>query len=768
MPMNEKVQIAIEGMTCVSCARNIEGFAKTLPGVKSAEVSFPLEKAFVELDSRKTSSAQVAQKITAQLGYRAFPESDESAADAEARAHNEEIRRQRNYTIVSWLIAIPVMLGTFREYWILSSFVPAFFANSYFLWLLTTPLMFGPGWQFFRGTWRGLKHGFTDMNLLVATGTGAAYLLGIINTLFPQAGFGGPEVAFFETAALLIAFLVLGRYLEALTRGRASEAIKKLMGLRVKNARVIRNGKEEIIPIDAIAVGDLVVVKPGEKIPVDGVIREGYSAIDESMITGESVPVDKKAGDPVIGATINTSGLITFEALKIGKDTMLSQIIRFIEDAQLAKPKIQKLADHVSANFILIVHILALAVFIFWFFVGYDFFFTPGSKFLLSSIVLSSVPASVFAVLLSITVLIISCPCAVGLATPSAIMAGTANGADNGILIRGGDALERASTIDTIVLDKTGTLTRGKPSLTDIVSISDFTEEQILQFAASAEKGSEHPLGAAIVEGAEKRSIAFKAISDFTAIPGQGIEVRVGAHRVHFGNRALMQEQGIPLPQADSVAMEKFEEEGKTVMLLAVDSAVKGFIGVADTLKENSARVVEELKKTGMRVIMLTGDNPRTARAIAKKAGISEFLAEVLPERKADEIKKLQQSGKKVAMVGDGINDAPALTQADAGIAIGSGSDIAKEAGQIVLVKDDVRDIIHAFDLSKITMRKIKENLFWAFVYNTLGIPIAAGILYPGFRLLVSPELAALFMAFSSVSVTLNTLRLKRWQPKII
>ncbi len=763
--MTQKIQINIEGMTCVSCARNIEGFVMTIPGVKSSEVSFPLEKAFVELDASVTAGSELAQKITAQLGYKAFVETEESAADKETKVHQEEIRRQRNYTIVSWLIAIPVMLGTFREYWILSSFVPEFFANSYFLWLLTTPLMFGPGWQFFIGTWRGLRHGFTDMNLLVATGTGAAYLLGVTNTLFPKAGFGGPEVAFFETAALLIAFLVLGRYLEALTRGRASEAIKKLMGLKVKNARVMRNGKEEIIPIDSIAVGDLVVVKPGEKIPVDGVMREGYSAIDESMITGESVPVDKKTGDSVIGATINKSGLIKFEAVKIGKDTMLSQIITFIEEAQLAKPKIQKLADKVSANFILIVHILALLVFLFWFFVGYDYFFTAGSKFLLSNIVLSSVPISVFAVLLSITVLIISCPCAVGLATPSAIMAGTANGANNGILIRGGDALERASKIDTVVLDKTGTLTKGRPSLTDVHSTSDLTETEILRLAASAEKGSEHPLGEAIVEAAKEKKLVFETVSDFKAIPGQGIEALLGTKQIYFGNRRLMKDKNIPLPGVN-FTVEKLEEEGKTIMLLAVNGKIKGFIGVADTLKENSAQAVKKLKELGMRVIMLTGDNPRTARAIAEKVGISEFLAEVLPGHKADEIKKLQKGGKIVAMVGDGINDAPALMQADAGIAIGSGSDIAKEAGQIVLIKDDIQDVIHAFDLSKATMRKIKENLFWAFIYNALGVPIAAGILYPGFKLLVSPELAALFMALSSVSVTLNTLRLKRWRPK--
>ncbi len=758
-------------MTCVSCARNIEGFIRTLPGVRSVEVSFPLEKAFVELDGSVIGAAEVAQKITANLGYKAFAESgmeEETAGEKEAKNHREEVRRQRNYAVISWLIAIPVMLGTFREYLGLSAFVPGILSNSYVLWLLTTPLMFGPGRQFFVGTYRGLKHGFTDMNLLVATGTGAAYILGIINTLFPNAGFGGPKVAFFETAALLIAFLVLGRYLEALTRGRASEAIKKLMGLKVKTARVVRNGAEAVIDIDAIVVGDLIIVKPGEKIPVDGIVREGYSAVDESMITGESIPVEKRAGDPVIGATINKSGLITCEAVKIGKDTMLSQIVKFIEEAQLAKPKIQKLADKVSANFILIVHVIALLVFLFWFFAGYDLFFAAGSKFLLSSTVLSSVPASVFAVLLSITVLIISCPCAVGLATPSAIMAGTAKGAEKGILIRGGDALERASKIQVVVLDKTGTLTKGQPSLTDLVKSADAEETEVLRLAASAEKGSEHPLGEAIVKAAEEKGMVMEKISDFEAIPGHGIKARVGGKQIYLGNRSLMADKNIPVPAALAAQMETLEGEGKTVMILAADGRIQGLIGVADTLKENSKKAVQKLQALGMKAVMLTGDNQRTAKAIAAKIGIKDVLAEVLPERKAEEIKKIQKEGYKVAMVGDGINDAPALTQAEVGIAIGSGSDIAKEAGQIILVKDDLRDIISAFDLSKKTMSKIKENLFWAFVYNALGVPIAAGILYPPLRLLVSPELAGLFMAVSSVSVTLNTLRLKRYQPKPI
>ncbi len=486
------------------------------------------------------------------------------------------------------------------------------------------------------------------------------------------------------------------------------------------------------------------------------------------MITGESIPVEKKESDPVIGATINLTGLIRLEATRIGKDTMLSQIIKFIEDAQLAKPKIQKLADKVSGNFILVIHVLALLVFLFWFFVGYDLFFASGSAFLLSSITLSTVPISVFAVLLSITVLIISCPCAVGLATPSAIAAGTAKGAEHGILIKGGDALERASKVDTVVLDKTGTLTKGKPAVTDIMNTGSLDANQILQIAASAEKGSEHPLGEAMVKAALEKNLVFSPINHFQAIPGHGIEAVIDGKKIYLGNRQLMKIQKILLDDSVEEKMQRMEEDGKTAMILAVNGMIEGLIAVADTLKEDSLAAVSALQKMGFKALMLTGDNWRTAQAIAKQIGIQDVLAEVLPEHKALEVKKLQQQGSVVAMVGDGINDAPALTQADVGIAIGSGSDIAKEAGQIVLVKEDLRDIINAFDLSKKTMRKIKENLFWAFVYNALGVPLAAGILYPWFKFLVSPELAALFMAFSSVSVTLNTLLLRRYKFKYL
>ncbi|MBI4345100.1 MAG: copper-translocating P-type ATPase [Euryarchaeota archaeon] len=763
--IKESITLKVSGMTCASCAQSIEKALGNLEGVSSASVNFAMGRATVHYDPELVGVAGIKRAVK-DIGYEASDIEEVTVEDRERAARKREIMVQGINTLVSWVLAIPIMLGTFREYWILSSFVPGVLADPYTLWLLTTPIMLGPGRQFFVGTYKGLKHGYTDMNLLIATGTGAAYTLGVINTLFPDAGFGGPEMAFFETAALLTAFLVLGRFLEALTKGRTSEAIRRLMGLRAKTALVVRDGKEIEAPIEDVRVGDLVIVKPGEKIPVDGMVREGYSAVDESMITGESIPVEKKAGDEVIGATINQTGLLRFEATKVGKDTALAQIIRFIEEAQASKPKIQKLADVVAGHFILAVHALALIVFFFWFFVGYDRFFTPGGKFLLSSITISAVSAFVFAMLLSITVLVISCPCAVGLATPSAIMAGTGKGAEYGILIKGGDALERAHKINTIVLDKTGTLTKGRPSLTDVVVARGYKEEEVLRLAAVAEKGSEHPLGEAIVRGAEGRGIGLERAEAFEAIPGQGIEAKYRGKKILLGNRRLMKDRGVKGVEPLLGEMERLENDGKTAMLVALEDEAIGIIAVADTLKEYSKDAVRELQRMGLETIMLTGDNARTADAIARQIGVDRVLAEVLPEEKADVIKGLQAEGKVVAMVGDGINDAPALTQADVGIAIGSGTDIAKEAGHIVLIKEDLRDIITALELSKRTMRMIKENLFWAFAYNTVGIPIAAGVLYPSFGLLVSPELAALFMATSSVSVTMNTLLLKRFRPR--
>ncbi len=764
-PVRHEIVLKALGMASPHCAGLVEKALMDTPGVLSAGINFSIETVKIAYDPSVVTVAQIKKAIL-DAGYKPIDIEGESAEDREREARRQDIRKQGVFTAVSWLLSVPIMLGTFREYFGISSFTPEWLANTYVLWALTTPLMIGPGAQFFIGTYRGLKHGYTDMNLLIATGTGAAYILGIVNTLFPDAGFGGPEVAFFETAALLIAFLVTGRYLEALTKGRTSEAIRKLMGLKAKTARIIRDGQEVEIPVDDVVVGDLVVVRPGEKMPVDGLVRDGYSAVDESMITGESIPVEKNVGDQVIGATINKTGLLKFEATKVGRETALAQIIKLIEDAQAAKPKIQRLADKVAGRFILAVHVLALFTFLFWFFIGYGQYFRGGT-FLLSSVSLFSISPGVFSVLLAITVLIISCPCAVGLATPSAIMAGTGKGAEYGILIKGGDALERAHKVNTIVLDKTGTLTRGEPSLTDVVASDGIGEREALRLAAIAERGSEHPLGESIVRGAESRGLRLEDAEHFVAIPGHGIAAEHRGKAILLGNRKLMKDRGVQNVEKFLPHMERFEAEGKTAMLLAVDGIAVGVIAVADTLKEYSAEAVARLKKMGLQVVMLTGDNRRTAEAIARKVGIDSALAEVLPEDKANEIKRLQSQGRIVAMVGDGINDAPALTQADVGIAIGSGTDIAKEAGHIILVKEDLRDIVTALELSRKTMRKIKQNLFWAFIYNAGGVPLAAGLLYPLFPILVSPELAALFMATSSVSVTLNTLLLKRFQPSL-
>ncbi len=765
-PVRHEVVLKALGMASPHCAGLVEKALLDTSGVLSADVNFSLEIVKIGYDPSAVTVADLKKAIL-DTGYKPLDVEGESVEDRERAARRKEIRKQAVFTAMSWILSVPIMLGTFREYFSISSFTPEWIANPYALWALTTPLMIGPGAQFFVGTYRGLKHGYTDMNLLIATGTGAAYVLGVVNTVFPTAGFGGPEVAFFETAALLISFLVTGRYLEALTKGRTSEAIRKLMGLKAKTARIVRGGQEVEVPVDDVQVGDLVVVRPGEKVPVDGVVREGYSALDESMITGESIPVEKKAGDEVIGATMNKTGMLRFEATKVGKETALAQIVKLIEDAQAAKPKIQRLADKVAGHFILAVHVLALFTFLFWFFVGYGAYFRGGT-FLLSSTSVASISPGVFSLLLAITVLIISCPCAVGLATPSAIMAGTGKGAEYGVLIKGGDALERAHKVDTVILDKTGTLTKGEPSLTDVHVVEPHKADCILRLAAIAERGSEHPLGEAIVRGAEARGLTLADAQKFEAIPGHGISAEFEGHSILLGNRKLMRDRKVEGLDAVLPKLEELESDGKTAMIIAVNGDVAGVVAVADTLKEHSAEAVAKLQRMGLEVAMLTGDNRRTADAIARRVGITRVLPEVLPDDKAKEVKRLQQEGRTVAMVGDGINDAPALTTADVGIAIGSGTDIAKEAGHIVLVKEDLRDIVTALELSKKTIRKIKQNLFWAFVYNAAGVPIAAGILYAVFPVLVSPELAALFMATSSVSVTMNTLLLKRFRPSML
>jgi len=757
------ITLKVGGMHCASCAINIEKALLKTEGIVSANVSFPLEQARISYDPEIIPISGIKKAIE-DVGYTASEKLEKLEADREQRAREAEIKRQKINFIIALTLAIPISLGDMgRNIAWLSPYTPLIPQNDILLFILATIVMLFPGRQFFEGTYRGLKHGVTDMNLLIATGTGAAYTISVAAT-FLDLGEAYSHT-YYDTAALLIMFIVLGRYLEALTKGKTSEAIRKLMGLAAKTARIIVNGEEKEIPVEDVAVDDIVVVRPGEKIPVDGKVIDGLTAVDESMITGESLPVEKTAGDEVIGATINKTGMIRFKATKVGSDTALAQIIRLVENAQTQKAPIQRLADIVAGHFILAVHMLALLTFFFWFFIGFEYFDVPATFMAMGEMSAStSVPISpfLFALLISITVLIISCPCAVGLATPTAIMVGTGKGAENGILIKGGDALERAQKLDTIVFDKTGTLTKGEPALTDVVAIKG-TENDVLKLAAIAEKGSEHPLGEAVLKGAKAHSIDVPDAEEFKAIPGKGVEVRYDGKRILIGTRKLMVENGIDITQVNN-KMEELELEGKTAMLVSKDNELAGIIAVADTLKENSKEAVQDLRRMGFTVAMITGDNKRTADAIGKQVGIDRVLSEVLPEDKAAEVKKLQAEGKKVAMVGDGINDAPALMQSDVGIAIGSGTDVAIESAQIVLIKNDVGDVAKAIKLSKLTLNKIKQNLFWAFFYNSVGIPIAAGILYPFTQppFLINPALAAAAMAASSVSVTTNTLLMKR------
>jgi len=761
----DTARFRITGMTCAMCVATNEEVIGDLPGVAKVIVNLASESAMVEYAPDITTLAEIKKAVT-DVGYGVAEDvSGQQALDREREARQHDVRYQLINLIIAGTLGTLVMIGMLQPYWFFPKFVPMWLNNKVGLFFLTTPIVFGPGRQFFVKSWNGLRHGLTDMNLLYATGIGAAYGIAVVNTFWPDAGFGGKEVTFYEAAGLLTAFIILGRYLEAVTRGRTSEAIRRLLRLQPKQARVVREGQEVEIAAEEVQVDDILAVRPGEAIPVDGIVTDGYSSVDQSMITGESIPVEKRAGDEVIGATINKTGAFKFRATRVGKDTALSQIIRLVEDAQTTKAPIQKIADRVAGKFILGVHALALATFLFWFFIGYNLWFNPQSHLLLTPYTLTAVSAFGFALIISVTVLVISCPCAVGLATPAAIMAGSGKGAEFGILFKGADAIEATSKLQVVIFDKTGTLTKGQPSVTDVIAkIGD--EKEVLRLAAVAEKNSEHPLGEAIVLGARERGLELEDADNFNAIPGQGVEVQLKGRNILLGNRKLMAERSISLASLLADA-EKLEQAGKTAMFVAVDNAAVGLVAVADTLKETSALAVEELHKMGIEVAMITGDNRRTAEAIAKQVGIDRVLAEVLPENKADEVKKLQQEGKTVAMVGDGINDAPALAQADVGIAIGSGTDVAKETGHVILMKDDLLDVVAGMQVARATINKVKENLFWAFGYNTLAIPLGFGILYPFFQQVVSPELAALLMAFSSLSVTLNTLRMRGFVPAI-
>jgi Cu+-exporting ATPase len=761
----DRIELLVLGMMGTHCQQNIERAVGALEGVANVEVNLGTDTVAVEYAAGVISSAQIKKTIR-ELGYEVSDKAEgEAALDRERQARQQEVRRQLMNLLVAFPLGLLVMLGTFRDYWVLDKVIPEFLANKYTLWALTTPVVLGPGRQFFVNSFNGLRRGVTDMNLLYATGIGAAYFIAVVNTFWPDAGFGGEKATFYESAALLTSFIVLGRYLEAVTRGRTSEAIRKLMKLQPKRARVLRGDQELEIGADEVEVGDICLVRPGESIPVDGLVVDGYSAVDESMITGESIPVEKKTGDEVIGGTINKTGAFRFRATKVGKETALAQIVKLVEDAQATKAPIQRLADSVAGQFILGVHLLALGVFLFWFFGGFNWWFDPDSRFLLSPAELSGLEVFGFSLLLSVTVLVISCPCAVGLATPSAIMAGSGLGAQNGILFKGADAMETTAKLQTIIFDKTGTLTQGEPSVTDVVSVNG-SRDEVLRLAAIAERNSEHPLGEAIVRGAQERGLDVPSAEEFVAIPGHGVEARQDGVTILLGNRKLMAQKGVGLdgllPEA-----ERLEGEGKTAMFVASGDRALGVIAVADTLKPTSARAVQELHRLGLEVAMITGDNRRTAEAIARQVGIDRVLAEVLPQDKAAEVRKLQEQGRRVAMVGDGINDAPALAQADVGIAIGSGTDVAKETGHVILVKDDLLDVVAAIQVARFTMRKVKQNLGWAFGYNTLAIPLGAGLLYPFTAQIVSPELAAFLMAISSLSVTLNAMSMRGFRPHI-
>jgi Cu+-exporting ATPase len=761
-----RIELLVLGMTPGHCEHVIGPAVRGLSGVQDISFNFATDTVTVDYLDSVIPAAEI-KKVIRGLGYEVHDKGEGAdSLDRERELRQQEIRRQTRNMLIAWPLASIVMLLTFSMYEPLDSLLPDWSDSKVLLFVLTTPLVFGPGRQFFVHSWNGLRRGVTDMNLLYATGIGAAYGIAVINTFFPDAGFGGERAVFYEAAALLIAFIVLGRYLEAITRGRTSESIRKLMTLRPRRATVLREGQEIEIPADEVIVGDIVIVRPGDAIPVDGKVIEGYSSVDESMISGESIPVEKSAGDDVIAGTINKTGAFRFEASRVGADMAISQIIRLVEEAQASKAPIQALADRVAGHFILGVHALALAVFVFWFFAGYDLWFDASTRLMLTPYELAELEVFGFALLISVTVLIISCPCAVGLATPAAMMAGTGKGAEYGILFKGADAVEAVSRVQTVILDKTGTLTRGAPSVTDVV-VADpatATPDEVLALAATVEKNSEHPLGEAIVRAARERGLDMQDPEAFDSIPGRGVEATLGGEPVLLGNRGLMQDHGIDIAGQVTEA-ERLENEGKTVMFVASSGRMAGLVAVADTLKDTSVQAVRELRRMGLKVVMLTGDNARTANAIARQVEVDRVLAEVLPQDKAAEVRKLQEEGQIVAMVGDGVNDAPALAQADVGIAIGSGADVARETGNIILIRDDVLDVAAAVQVGRQTMRLVRQNLIWAFGYNMAAIPLAAGILYPFTHQIVSPELAAMLMAVSSFSVTMNTLRMRGYRP---
>src|SRR5829696_911012 len=740
------------GLTCASCVGRAERALAKVAGLLEANVNLANERATVEYLAGEVETRKLEKAIEG-AGYGVIGEDESSSVED---SHERDYRMLRTDFLLAAALTAVILVGSLPHMFEFMLPIPTGWLNLGLL-LLATPVQFWAGWRFYRGAWGALKHGQANMNALVVMGTSAAYLYSVVATLVPQLFAAGRADVYFDTSALIITLILLGRLLEAGAKGRTNEAVKKLAGLQAKTARVVRGGAELDVPVESVEIGDVVVVRPGEKIPVDGCVVSGESAVDESMITGESIPVMKREGDEVIGATMNGSGSFHFKASKVGQDTALYQIMRMVEEAQGSKAPIQRLADRISALFVPAVIGVPAATFLVW-------------------LVIGPAPALTFALLNAVAVLIIACPCAMGLATPTSIMVGSGKGAESGILIRGGEALEGAHQLDTVVLDKTGTLTKGVPELTDVVVWDGIGDVELLRLVASAERGSEHPLGEAIVRGAKRRGLSFFEVEGFEAVSGGGVRASVEGQEVLVGSRRFLSESGA---HGDGLVArgEELAREGKTPVFVAVDGRPVGLLAVADAAREESGEAVRRLHALGLEVAMLTGDNRRTAEAIARELGVDRVVAEVRPEDKAYEVKRLQAEGKRVGMVGDGINDAPALAQADVGIAIGTGTDVAMEAADLTLISGDVRGVARAIGLSKATVRNIKQNLFWAFAYNVALIPVAAGILYPLFaegsvpRLLrpffgeygfLNPVLAAAAMALSSVAVLSNALRLRR------
>ncbi len=772
---DSEVVFDLEGMTCASCAMRIEKGLKKVLGVKLASVNLATEKATVTFDPEQTGIEQMVQKVDA-VGYKATPqvsiptqlqsssveiETDSALmpdiplvstaqVDEQRKRRQAEITRKRNLLLLGIVLTLPVVILSMF-------FIGAFPGENYLLLALTTPVWAVVGWEFHRNAIKMLRHGNANMDTLISVGSTAAYVLSVVATFFPYIV---GSTTFYDTTSLIITLIFLGKYLEARAKGQANEAIQKLMGLQARTAHVIRSGKEVEIPVERVQVGDEVVVRPGEKIPVDGVVLAGTSSVDESMITGESLPVDKSENDVVIGATINQRGLLHMRATKVGANTMLASIIRMVEQAQGSKATVQRLADTISSIFVPVVLVIASLTFIAWAIVGN----VTTTTMQAGSMAATNNPWIV-AIIAGVAVLVVACPCALGLATPTAIMVGTGKGAEQGILIRGGESLERIQAVRAILLDKTGTITKGKPALTDVVALPGKDVDEMLRLVAEAEQGSEHPLAFAIVEGARARGLTLDNVpAQVTAIAGRGLEARVEGHDILVGTRRLLDEHGIAF-DALQANMAALEEQGKTAMIAVIDGEVVGLVAVSDTVKVGSAEAIQNLTAQGISVWMITGDNRRAAQAIASQVGIpaGQVLAEVLPEDKANQVKRLQEQGLVVAFAGDGINDAPALVQADAGIAMGTGTDIAMEASDITLVKGNLKSVATALALSRATMRTIKQNLFWAFGYNAILIPMA--ILSPLIPFLRenAPIFAAAAMALSSVTVVSNSLRLRRF-----